>query len=402
MPTAHVIADDREALAIAAELAQEFSLEAALRDSERRLPWPELKRFSASGLGGITVPRQYGGAAVSLATLAQVFAILSAADPSLSQIPQNHFANLNIIGILGTEAQKQWFYAEALAGKRLGNAGPERHTRNTTSIDTRITQNNTNRGGSVGGLHITGRKYYSTGALFAHWIPVKVLDEEGRVVLAIVPRDSPGLTVIDDWSGFGQRTTASGSVVFDAVPVDPDGILPVWQLAGQPSLAGPVSQLIQAAIDAGIARAAVNEAVTFVRERARPWIDAQVERASDDPYVIRDTGQLHVELHAAEAVLARSARLLDVLATEALTLDSVARASIAVAKAKALTTEIALFAAEKLFELSGSRAALAPDNLDRHWRNLRTQTLHDPVDYKLHELGDWALNQSLPIPTFYS
>ena len=398
MPTAHVIADDREALAIAAELAHEFSREAALRDSERRLPWHELKRFSASGLGGITVPRQYGGASVSFATLAQVFATLSAADPSLSQIPQNHFANLNVIGILGTDAQKQWFYAEALAGKRLGNAGPERHTRNTTSINTLIKQGNTgpNRGDSAGGLHITGRKYYSTGALFAHWIPVKVLDEEGRVVLAIVPRNSPGLTVIDDWSGFGQRTTASGSVVFDAVPVDPDGILPVWQLADRPTLAGPVSQLIQAAIDAGIARAAVNEAVAFVRERARPWIDAQVERASDDPYVIRDTGQLHVELHAAEAVLARSAHLLDVLAAEAITHDSVARASIAVAKAKALTTEIALFAAEKLFELSGSRAALAPDNLDRHWRNARTHTLHDPVRWKYHAIGNYALNGIRP------
>ena len=35
--------------------------------------------------------------------------------------------------------------------------------------------------------------------------------------LAIVPRDALGLTIIDSWSGFGQRTTASGNVVIENV-----------------------------------------------------------------------------------------------------------------------------------------------------------------------------------------
>jgi len=384
-PQAHRISTDAEALSVAAELAREFAQEAAERDRERRLPWAELARFSASGLGGITIPRAYGGAGVSLTTLTRVFAILCEADPALGQIPQNHFAILNIIDKLGSVAQKQRLFEAVLAGQRLGNAGPEKHTRNTTEVDTQITRSET-------GLHISGRKYYSTGALFADWIPAKVLDPEGRLVLAIVPRQSPGLTVIDDWSGFGQRTTASGSVLFEQVPVAEDALLPIWQIAAQPSLAGPVSQLIQAAIDAGIARAAVTETVKFVQERARPWIDAQVEHASDDPYVIRDTGQLYVELHAAEAVLERAARLVDQIAAQPITEDSATRASIAVAKAKALTTEIALAAAEKLFELGGSRAALGEDNLDRHWRNARTHTLHDPVRWKYYAIGNYDLN----------
>jgi SfnB family sulfur acquisition oxidoreductase len=386
---AHVIAHDQEALAVAAELADEFAREAALRDRERRLPWAELERFSASGLGGITVPRRYGGAGVSFATLARVFELLCAADPALGQIPQNHFGILNVIDIIGSPAQKQRFFAEVLAGKRLGNAGPERHTRNTTEVDTRISQ-------GPHGLRLNGRKFYSTGALFAHWIPAKVLDPEGRLVLAMVARDSPGLSVIDDWSGFGQRTTASGSVLFADVPLAPEAILPMWQAAAQPSLSGPVSQLIQAAIDAGIAQAAVRDTVAFVRERARPWIDAQVEHASDDPYVIRDTGQLHVELHAAQAVLERAAQQLDTIAAQPITAESVAQASIAVAKAKALTTEIALAAAEKLFELGGSRAVLAEDNLDRHWRNARTHTLHDPVRWKYYAIGNYELNDAPP------
>jgi len=386
---AHVIADDAEALEVATALAADFVREAAVRDRERRLPWAELARFSASGLGGITIPREYGGAAVSFRTLARVFAILCAADPALGQIPQNHFGILNVIAIVGSAAQKRRFFGHVLAGQRLGNAGPERHTRNTTDVDTRIVR-------SAGGLAITGRKYYSTGALFADWIPAKVLDPEGRLVLAIVARDSAGLTVIDDWNGFGQRTTASGSVLFEQVPVTEDALLPMWQAATQPSLAGPVSQLIQAAIDAGIARAAVEETVSFVRERARPWLDAQVERASDDPYVIRETGRLYTELHAAEAVLERAADRLDQIAAQPVTEDGVAQASIIVAKAKALTTEIALRASETLFELSGSRAVLAEDNLDRHWRNARTHTLHDPVRWKYYAIGNYELNGTKP------
>jgi SfnB family sulfur acquisition oxidoreductase len=386
---AHVIADDAEALAVAEQLALEFAVGAAERDRQRRLPYDELARFSASGLGGITVPREYGGADVSFVTLARVFAILCETDPSLGQIPQNHFGFLNVIRTLGSASQKQRYFSGVLAGKRLGNAGPERGSRNTTDVQTRLAT-------ADGELRVSGRKFYSTGALFAHWVPTKLLDEQGRLIAAIIERDSPGLTVIDDWSGFGQRTTASGSVVFNNVLVDPEAILPLWQTAGEPSLVGPVSQIIQAAIDAGIARAAVRETVRFVKEQARPWLDAGVERATDDPYVIRDTGLLHVELHAAEAVLERAARTLDRIRVAGVTAQTQAEASIAVAKAKVLTTEAALNGAEKLFELSGSRAVLEELNLDRHWRNARVHTLHDPVRWKYFAIGNYLLNDVLP------
>ncbi|WP_144109580.1 SfnB family sulfur acquisition oxidoreductase [Paraburkholderia sp. BCC1886] len=386
---AHVIGSDAEALAAADRLALQLSGGAAARDQQRRLPHEELALFSASGLGGITVPREYGGADVSFVTLAEVFAILSEADPSVGQIPQNHFGFLNVIRTLGSESQKRRYFAGVLAGKRLGNAGPERGSRNTTDIQTRLTRVD-------GQLRVSGRKFYSTGALFADWVPTKLLDDEGRMVAAIIERDTPGLTVIDDWSGFGQRTTASGSVLFNDVVVDPDSVLPLWQSAGEPSLIGPVSQIIQAAIDAGIARAAVRETVRFVREQARPWIDAKVDNAGDDPYVIRDTGQLYIELHAADAVLERAARALDRIRASGVTAQTQAEASIAVAKAKVLTTEAALNSAEKLFELSGSRAVLSASNLDRHWRNARVHTLHDPVRWKYFAIGNYLLNGVLP------
>ena len=391
---AHVrrIADDAQALAAAHTLAAGFAAGAAERDRQRLLPWAELDLWSQSGLGAITVPREYGGADVSLATLAEVFVILCAADPALGQIPQNHFGVLGVLREIGTPAQKARLYGEVLAGQRLGNAGPERRSAGAATI----LQGTTRLTATSDGLRLDGKRFYSTGALFAHRVPARATDDEGRAVQVWVPRDAPGLTVVDDWSSFGQRTTASGTVTFEQVPVDPQDVLPIWQLADRPGLFGPTSQLLQAAIDQGIAQAAVADALVFVRERARPWVDSGLEHATDDPYIIADVGRLQIDLHAAHEVLLEAGRTLDAIAAQAVDAEASARASVAVAEAKVLTTRIALEASEKLFELAGSAATRAAHNLDRHWRNARTHTLHDPVRWKLHLLGDYHLNHVLP------
>jgi len=392
------IASDAEAIAAAHRLAAEFAPGAAERDRERRLPWDELTRWSASGLGAITVPRSHGGAQVAYATLAEVFVILNAADSSLGQIPQNHFGVLGVLHELGTPEQKQRFYAEVLAGRRLGNAGPERKADGAATVLQGATRLRTTPQGQ---LVLSGKRFYSTGALFAHRIPVRATDDAGRSVQVWVPREAPGLAVVDDWDAFGQRTTASGTVVFDEVPVDAADVLPLWQLADRPGLYGPTSQLMQAAIDQGIAEAAVADAQRFVRERARPWVDSGVQHAHDDPYLIADVGRLQIDLHAAREVLRETGGLFDELAARAaaaggFTAEDSARASVAVAEAKVLTTRIALEASEKLFELAGSSATRAAHNLDRHWRNARVHTLHDPVRWKLHLIGNHLLNGALP------
>ncbi len=389
LPAVALIRSDEEALAVARQLAEDFAVDAARRDRERRLPWAELARYSASGLGGITVPTAHGGAGVSWLTLSQVFRILCAADPSLGQIPQNHFAILELFRLLGTDAQKRFIYHETLAGRRLGNAGPEKGRQPMQQLSTRLSR-------TADGLRLDGQRFYATGALFADWIPVRALDESGRPVQVLVPRHAPGVEVIDDWSSFGQRTTASGSVRFDHVQVDEALILPVWRLAEQPTLTGPISQLIQASIDAGIAEAAVDDALRFVREHARPWLDSGVARASDDPYIIHAVGRLKTDLHAALSVLDEAAARLDQLGQSEITDAISAEASIAVAEAKVLTTEIALQASEKLFELTGSAATRAAHGLDRHWRNARVHTLHDPVRWKLHAIGHYQLNGVYP------
>ncbi|VFR33711.1 Acyl-CoA dehydrogenase; probable dibenzothiophene desulfurization enzyme [plant metagenome] len=383
------IRDDAHALATAHTLAAIYAQDDSERDRARRLPWEELERYTRSGLGGITVPRAHGGADVSFATLAEVFVILSAADASLGQIPQNQFGVLALLREAGTPAQQQRFFADVLAGHRIGNAGPERRSKTITTVTTRLRR-------TPDGLRLDGERFYSTGALFAHWIPTRALDDEGRAVQVWARRDAPGVAVIDDWSAFGQRTTASGSVRFTDVPIDEDAVLPVWQLADRPGLFGPTSQLIQAAIDAGIARASLAAATAFVRQHARPWVDSGLARATDDPYLIQEVGRLQIDLHAAEETLYEAGRNLDSLRGRSLSAQESAQASVDVAVAKVLTTDVALAASEKLFELAGSAATRAAHNLDRHWRNARVHTLHDPVRWKRHAIGNFELNGIAP------
>jgi SfnB family sulfur acquisition oxidoreductase len=386
---AHVLRNDAQALEAAHELAQVARLQAARRDQQRKLPWAEIEQFTRSGLGSIAIGKAFGGPDVSFVTIAEVFAIISAADPALGQIPQNHFGILNLLQHTANERQKKQLFQNVLDGWRIGNAGPERGSKNTLELKARITADGD-------GYVINGQKFYSTGALFAHWVAVKALNDDGKQVIAFVRRGTPGLRIVDDWSGFGQRTTASGTVLLNNVRVDADLVVDNWRINDSPNIQGAVSQLIQAAIDAGIARGAIDDAISFVRERARPWIDAKVERASDDLYVIADIGKLKIELHAAEALLRKAGKVLDQVSAAPVTAESAARASIAVAEAKVLTTEISLLASEKLFELAGSRATLAEFNLDRHWRNARVHTLHDPVRWKYHAVGTYHLNGTLP------
>ncbi|HVJ41200.1 MAG TPA: SfnB family sulfur acquisition oxidoreductase [Dongiaceae bacterium] len=381
---AHVIASDVEAIEVAVRLAETFAGGAGDRDRHRRLPVEELDVFSASGLWGITVPKAYGGADVSHATLGKVVATIAAADSSLSQIPQNHFEILEVIRGAAGEEQKRQLYALVLQGYRLGNAFSEFQGKNVESFETRLTR-------SGDAYRLNGRKFYSTGALFAHLVPVVAIDDDGRIAVAIVDRDAPGLQVVDDWSAFGQRTTASGTVLLQDVLVPASRVLPAYLVYDRPSPIGAQSQLLHAAIDAGIARGAIDRTIDFVRNKARPWIDSGKDRASDDPYTIAAIGDLKIKLHAAEALLERSGRQLDATVA-AVTEASIAAAKIAVAEAKVLSTEVALLAANKLFELAGTRSTLAEHNLDRFWRDARTHTLHDPVRWKFAAVGNYYLN----------
>ncbi|PPC61675.1 SfnB family sulfur acquisition oxidoreductase [Pantoea sp. ICBG 1758] len=385
---AAVITRREQAIQAAQSLAEQAKPGAVERDQQRIYPVDLLNQFTRLGLGSISVPRRFGGGGLDYQTLAEVFRIISASDPSLGQIPQNHFGLIQFILGEGEPEQQQTLLQAVVNGNRLGNGGPEKNTRHTRDVQARLS-------GDGNARFLTGEKFYSTGALFADILVTTALQDDDRPVMAFIPLPAPGAEIVDDWSGMGQRTTASGTVRLHQVAVDPAWIIPLPS-PEKPTLRGAVSQLIQAAIDAGIAQGALDDALAFVRDHSRPWVDAGVARNTDDPYILADIGRISTELSAANALLRRAARVLDATDPAALTAENSAAASIAVAEAKVLTTEIALRASEKLLEWGGSRATLLQHGLDRHWRNARTHTLHDPVRWKTHAIGNYYLNAVYP------
>jgi SfnB family sulfur acquisition oxidoreductase len=380
---AHVIRSDDEAIAVARRLAADFAPGAALRDREGLLPIAEIDAYSQSGLWGINIPKAYGGPGVSYRTLARVIAILAAADPSIAQITQNHLAINGHIDLDGTEEQKKEFFGWVLSGLRFGNAFSELNSKNVAAFETRITFDGDE-------AVVNGEKFYTTGALLSHVIPIVAVDAQEQGYLVFAERNTPGITVTNNWSSFGQRTTASGSVRIDNVRVPKSRLLPVAAF-DRPTIAGPVSQIIQAAIDAGIARGAIEDAIAFIKTQSRPWIDSGKETAGEDPFTIAAIGDLKIKLHAAEALLGIAGEAIDV-GLENPTEETIADATVKTAEAKVLTTEIAILATNKLFELAGTRSTLAKHNLDRHWRNARAHTLHDPVRWKFFHVGNFYLN----------
>ncbi|MGI0522973.1 SfnB family sulfur acquisition oxidoreductase [Rhizobium giardinii] len=385
---AQVIKTDEEAITIAKALAAQFVTGSAERDRERIWPVKELDAFSQSGLWSINVPKKFGGPEVSYATLAKVIEIISAADSSIGQIAQNHLGVVAAIRTVSEEEQQTLLFAEVLKGTRFGNAFSEFGSKRAVDFETRFTD---------AGDHVivNGQKFYSSGALLAHLVPIVALDDAGRAWYAIAERDAPGLTVIDDWSSFGQRTTLSGTVLLNDVKVPKTHLVPGYKGYEVPTADGAIFQIIQVAVDTGIAQAAIDETVSFVRTKSRAWVDSGVDNAWDDPYTIQAIGDLTLRLHAAQALLEKAGYAID-RAVANPSAETVAEAQIVTAEAKILSTEIAIAATNKLFELAGTRSTLSEHGLDRHWRNARTHTLHDPVRWKYAILGKYFLNGEKP------
>ncbi|MEN8292977.1 SfnB family sulfur acquisition oxidoreductase [Acinetobacter radioresistens] len=384
---AHIIQSDEEALAIAQDLSQKFKAEAVQRDQNRILPFEEIEAYSQSGLWAITVPKQYGGVEVSSLTVARVIALFSGVDGSIGQIPQNHFYALEVLRNTGTERQKQKFYTEVLKGARFGNALAEFKTRSAAHKYTQLIATGNN-------YVIQGEKFYCTGSLFAHRIPTLVTDAEGREFLAFVKRNSQGLEIVDDWSGFGQRITGSGTVKFNHVAVEQEDLIAFDTAFTQPTLVGPFAQIMHAAIEVGIARAAFEETLQQVKQ-ARPWIDSGLDRATQDPLTLLELGRVAADVRASEVLLKQAAQAIEV-ARPLPTVENIAQASIEVAKVRAHSTETALKASSKLIELAGSRGSQLKNGLDRFWRNARVHTLHDAARWKYYFIGQYVLNGVLP------
>ncbi|HTY26690.1 MAG TPA: SfnB family sulfur acquisition oxidoreductase [Mycobacterium sp.] len=393
--TTRITAADH-ALSVAAELSRSFAPGAAARDANRELPHAEVGALKRSGLLTVSIPAAYGGIDAPATVLAEVFRLLAHGDPSLAQIPHSHFTFSEALRLQGTHEQKAFFYSQILDGALLANAQAERGP-NTVDVDTTVLVP------AGADFLLTGRKFYSTGALFADWIVVRASLSDGSdaaptprtpKAVAFVPRDAAGLEVVDDWDGMGQRTTASGTATLDAVRVPADHVVPYTPIFQVPTTYGARAQLLHAALDVGIATGALEEGIRQAT-KARPHFEAGVSAAVDDTTLIQVAGEVTVTVRGAQALLAEAARALDAARADT-TEESTAAASIAVAVAKVAAVRASLEASTVLFELGGTRCATESANLARYWRDARTHTLHDATRWKLQHIGRHTLSGIRP------
>jgi SfnB family sulfur acquisition oxidoreductase len=377
-----------DAVDAANRLASALAPGAAERDRNGAevVPIDALDLLDASGLLAVTVPVADGGAGLGPRTLAEVVRIVAAADPAIAQVPQAHYMLVDVLAVHGGPELRKRLFADVLAGRRIGNALAERGGRHAQDLKTSV------RDGRLDGI-----KYYTTGALTSAWIAVSALDEAGRLVLVFVPRTAAGVHVDTDWDVIGQRATISGTATFTGVPVGP--ALDYAGVYEVPQQLGARAQLVHAAIEVGIAGGALADARAYLREKARPSTEAVragASRAVEDPHVMYRYGKLAARVRAAEALLESAARTLDGIGLVPADAKAAARGSLAVAAAKAFGSEVAVEAGSELFALCGTSSAARKYDLDRHWRNARTHSVHDPVDWKYHHIAAYELSDTLP------
>nr|WP_235831548.1 SfnB family sulfur acquisition oxidoreductase [Gordonia zhaorongruii] len=382
-----VIGSSHAAIETARVLAPAFAADASARDVGKSLPFDQVEALSSSGLLAITVPAEFGGPDLPAATVATVIATIAAADASLAQIPHSHFVFLDAARRVGSIELQRSLFRRVLAGERIANAQTERGGATVLDDATRLRRKD-------GELVVSGTKYYCTGAVFADILAVRALGPDGGTVIVYVPADSDGVTIDSDWDALGQRTTSSGSVVLDDVVVDPGLLLDFTSIFAQRSTYGTRAQLLHAAIDVGVARGAL-DTIGRLAEKARPWFEAGVDRAADDPLLIAQAGDLELAVRAAESLLATAgARIQD--AETAPGPSAFTEAALATAAAKVSAGRAARRAGSEIFDFGGTRTAAASANLSRYWRDARTHTLHDPERWKLQHLGAWALDRLRP------
>jgi alkylation response protein AidB-like acyl-CoA dehydrogenase len=391
----------RAALDAADAVAADLAVGSAERERAGTPLLPQLRQVADAGLLSIAVPIEHGGPGLPASTRIDVLRRLARGDGAVGQLLLSHFVISQAISGLGDAEPAPRLYRDVLAGAQLGNATAERGTK--TGLERRTTVTSRDDGTWV----LDGTKYYATGALGATWIAVAaiVAGRNGETATVFVRPEQPGVTLdLDKWSAFGQRGTASGEVRLDGVVVDGDLVIEEGRapdpVTGPPTVLGAYDQALHAAVDIGIARAALQDGAEFVRTRARPWqeaVDAGIDRADREPHVVRRFGELTARLYALEALLARGADVIDqALAQPELSRDTAAEATLTVAAAKALAQEFAVEIASGIFELTGASGTDTAVNLDRHWRNVRTHSLHDPARWKYVHLGNHTLNGTRP------
>ncbi|HEY9642682.1 MAG TPA: acyl-CoA dehydrogenase family protein [Coleofasciculaceae cyanobacterium] len=381
--------------AIATSLSQELTKSAVARDLRAGRPEEEIEQLRSSGLLPLVVPKEYGGVGATWAEALKLVQELAKADGSIGQLYGNHLNLTALAQVSGTSAQAERYYRET-AEKNLFWAN---------GINTRDERLKIEPEGDH--YRVSGIKSFSTGVIEADYrVFSAVQDGVELPVIFVIPQDREGLVYNEDWDNIGQRRTASGSFTFHNVWVAQDEILgpPLDPEGAFPTFLGIIAQLTKTYIYLGIAEGAFEAATQYTTTLTRPWITSGVEKATQDPYILHHYGELWIGLRAAIELTHQAAQKAQAAwdQGDALTHEERGEVAVFVSAAKALATKAGLEITNRIFEVTGTRATATRYGFDRYWRDLRTFTLHDPVDYKLRDIGNWILNHELPTVTQYS
>lgn len=361
-------------------------------ERERVLQYDAVQQLRRAGLLGLRVPVRYGGPGGSARQVLSTVISIARGSSNVAQALRPHFGFAErLLSNRATEAEREHWLPRINDGAVFGNAITDGNGKSPSSSETRVIAD------ADGVLRLNGYKFYSTGTLFADLIAVSAVDADGRDLQAIIPADRDGVELYDDWDGFGQRATASGGTRFTDVIVHPVEVTTVSD--GRHLGHGTAFlQLYLAAVTAGIAYAVADDAVTYVRTKARPASHSLADSASGDPFVLAAVGSITADAAAAEALVLAAADGIDRLVDhgEQDDPDALAELAISVAKTQLVTERLALTAAERLFDTGGASATARSLNLDRHWRNVRTIASHSPLAYKAHAAGNYAVNGVWP------
>jgi alkylation response protein AidB-like acyl-CoA dehydrogenase len=374
------------------------------REESGRLALEELGWLRDARLTAVRVPRELGGGGASLRQLFLLMVELAAAESNLPHALRIHFRFLEDRWRERDSERGQDWLRRIAGGAILGTAVSER-TGPFGQPATTLRQ--------VGGrLLVNGTKYYSTGALYADYVTVAVTWQDGSRAIAVVPSTAPGVQLLDDWAGFGQRASASGTSIFTDVEItDPAQIFPpVGGVVGHLAFL----QLFHLATVAGIVRRAVEDTAGFVRQRGRSYPQSGAGQQSDDPLVQQVLGRADAAAHALRAIVLDAAASLEAaqdarwaLRTAPAAQQTPARQErVAAAETKAeldayraqvVVLDLGLKTTNEIFEVGGSSALDRKFHLDRHWRNARTLASHNPVIYRERQLGDYLLHGNAPV-----
>lgn len=368
---------------------------ASEREAGRIIDAEAVRSLAAAGFTSLRVPTEYGGGGLTFAEAAPFIVDLAAADSNLAQALRAHliFAE-NVVGHPDPVLRDRWLRRLA-AGAVVGNA--------ITEVNNAVGEGTTRLVRDAQGTwRLNGTKYYSTGSLYADWIIVAAVDSAGAEIGLTVPADAPGVTRLDDWEGFGQQLTASGTTIFENTPVEADEVYAGGLDDGTRVATGQATwQFVHLATLTGISRAIVRDAGDYVANRQRSFSHAAAELPRDDAQVLQVVGQLSSGAFATRAALdSVVAALSEVLereaAGESLPQEEVDALYILVYQAQQLIAKATLDAATQLFEVGGASATSVSRRLDRHWRNARVLASHNPLIYRARIIGDWEVNATPP------